>query len=61
MGLQEPEFLVFSELLKIDKQTAMNKYWQAIVDGQQYSFEAGPDNIPDALTDMQKEQLKRSA
>jgi len=61
MGLQEPDFLEFSEMLKVDKKATMEKYWQAIVDGQQYAFEAGPDIIPDALTDMQKEQLKRSA
>ena len=61
MGLQEPEFLEYSDMLKVDKKAAMEKYWQAIVDGQQYAFEAGPDIIPDALTDMQKEQLKRSA
>ena len=61
MGLQEPEFLEYAELLKTDKQAAMNKYWQAIVDGQQSAFEAGPGLIPDALTNLQKEQLKRSA
>ena len=61
MGLQEPQFLAYTELLKTDKQAAMNKYWQAIVDGQQSAFEAGPESIPDALTDLQKEQLKRSA
>ena len=33
----------------------------AIIDGQQFAFEAGPDIIPNALTSMQKEQLKRSA
>lgn len=61
MGLQEPEFLKYSELLKTDKLAAMNLYWQAIIDGQQFAFEAGPDIIPDALTNLQKEQLKRSA
>lgn len=61
MGLQEEDFLKFTELLKIDKQAAMQQYWQAILDGQQDAFEAGPGLIPDALTDMQKEQLKRSA
>jgi len=61
MGLQEPDFLEYAELLKTDKQAAMNKYWQAIVDGQQSAFEAGPESIADALTNLQKEQLKRSA
>jgi hypothetical protein len=61
MGQQEPEFLAYAELLKTNKKAAMNKYWNAIVYGQQSAFEAGPEMIPDALTDLQKEQLERSA
>ena len=61
MGLEEPEFLEYVKMLKEDKKGAMYEFWQAIVDGQQAAFEAGPGLIPDALTDMQKEKLRRSA
>lgn len=60
-GLEDPLLLEMEKLLKTDKYAAMNSYWHALKDGQQAAFEAGADSIPDALTNMQKERLKRSA
>ncbi len=61
VGLKDPQFLDTVKQLKTDKNKAMKQYWQSLKDAQQAAFEAGPDSIPDALTAMQKERLKRSA
>ncbi|MEE9447437.1 MAG: hypothetical protein V3V09_05730, partial [Arenicellales bacterium] len=61
IGLKDPDLLEMVELLRTDKPKAMRQYWQALKDSQQAAFEAGASSIPEALTKMQIEKLKRSA
>ncbi len=60
-GLEDPLLQEIVELLKTDRPAAVNKFWNMLNEGQQAAFAAGAESIPDALTDMQKERLQRSA
>ena len=62
MGLEEPQLLEYWAQIQSDKKRdAMQGFWQAILDAQEHAFNAGPDLIPDALTDGQKKALMDSA